>query len=348
VRQLTTIPGDNTHIGTYRVIRTLKVAASNEVVLAVNEGPHGDEEPVVIKRLLPGFDGEPWRTRSLTREALAYARVSHPSVLRLYDFLSVDGLPAMVLEFVDGMSLAEMLEALRERGRRLPRPLAFHIAGRLFAALAAAHAACDPDSGLPAPVIHRDVSPGNVLLTREGEVKLSDFGVAHLGNGELETQSELLKGTWGYMAPEQVREEKVTVRTDLYCAALVVRELLTGVVAFPRCGQTHLAYLQEMAAPWLTPMRELELGLSPRLLRALDSALEPEPAARRVTAEELHTLVRAETAWDGARSDLATLVLDLLAPEVRMSLPPNTSRRAFDTEVVQDVDVLLAAMDRMA
>ena len=337
-----------THIGHYRVVRTLKVAASNEVVLAIPEGPNGDEAPVVIKRLLPGFEHDPWRTRSLTREALAYARLSHPAVLRMYDFFAVDGLPAMVLEFVDGLSLAELLDALRARVRRLPQTLAIHIAAQLFSALAAAHGARDPRTGLLTPVIHRDVNPGNVLLTRAGEVKLSDFGVAQVGGGDPETQSGVLKGTWGYMAPEQVHDGAVTIRTDLYDGALVVRELLTGLPAFPRIGQTHLAYLQEMAAPGLTPMVSLGLRLPPALLTAIDRALEPNPSARHVSAAELHGLLSAQgDAAEGAAA-LAVLVGEVTPPrEDRSSLAPSVARHTFDADVVQDVDVLLAAMDRL-
>src|SRR5207302_7068705 len=119
-------------------------------------------------------------SRSLGREATAYARLTHPAILRLYDYFAVKGEPAMVLEFVDGVSLARLVEVLRERGEKLPTAAAIYVAERIFAALTAAHSARDPRTREFSPVIHRDAAPANVIVTAEGEVKLSNFGFAKL------------------------------------------------------------------------------------------------------------------------------------------------------------------------
>ena len=140
------------------------------------------------------------------REAAAYARLSHPSIVRLYDFFANDDQLVMVLEYIDGPPLSQLRGMLKAVGQQLDDATAIYVASSIFEALAAAHGATD-DTGEPAPVIHRDVNPSNVLIPWDGHVKLADFGVAKVTGASHQSSVGLIRGTFGYMAPEQVKGE---------------------------------------------------------------------------------------------------------------------------------------------
>ena len=292
----------------YRVLRTLELAASSEMVLAVSEGPFGFERTVVIKRLLPGFEVDPAMLRSLAQEAMQYADLTHPAIVRMYDFFAVNSRPAMVLENINGRSLARLLEPPRQH---VPRAAALHIGARIFAALAAAHAARDPKTGLSLPVVHRHVSPATVLVTYAGDVKLSDFGFARLIGISSDTRGGLAAGTLGYMAPEQVLGHAVGPRTDVYCGALLVRELLTGAQVFPADRLTRGEYMQQMARPVLSPIAQAVPGLPEAVAEALSRALEPAQEMRKITAEELHRTLRGAVDREQAQKELAQAMVRL-------------------------------------
>jgi serine/threonine-protein kinase len=292
----------------YRVLRTLELASSSEIVLAVSEGPFGFERTVVIKRLLPGYEVDPAMLRSLAHEAMQYAELTHPAIVRMYDFFAVNSRPAMVLEYIDCRSLGRLLDPPREE---IPRAAALHVGARVFAALAAAHAAHDPKTGLPSPVVHRHVSPATVLVTYAGDVKLSDFGFARLIGISRDTRTGVTTGSLGYMAPEQVLGHSVTARTDVYCAALLVRELLTGMPVFPAAGLTSGEYMQVMARPHLAPIAEVCPGLPEAVSDALTRALDPLQDTRIITAEELHRTLRGAVDRGLAQRELAAAMARL-------------------------------------
>ena len=148
----------------YRVIRRLATGGTSDVLLAKAEGPHGFERTVVLKLLLAHFRNEELMEKMFAREASAYARLSHPAIVKLYDFFSDSGQLVMALEYVDGLPLHRLRAMLKTSGDLLDDRASIFIAARIFAALAAAHAARDPESGEFAPVIHRDVNPSNVLI----------------------------------------------------------------------------------------------------------------------------------------------------------------------------------------
>jgi hypothetical protein len=300
---------EDAHIGRYRILRRLETNEISEVVLAVTEGAFGFERAVAIKRLLPHAHADPKRARSFGQEASAYARLTHPAIVRLYDFFTVDDMPAMVLEYVDGVSLQTLVEQLRARGQKLPMVAALYIGTRIFAALSAAHGARDPATGALSPVIHRDVSPANVLVGRDGEVKLSNFGFAKLvgASAATDTNIEAPKGTLEYMAPEQLLCGSISPRTDVYAAALVLRELLSGTPAFVRGSEVYVDYLQAIAKPSLAPVASVCAGLPRAVASALASALEPDVEKRVVTAVGVQRVLNAH------RADGRAKLLEVLA-----------------------------------
>jgi len=259
---------------------------------------------VAIKRLGANVAWDVDHARALVREAMAYARIDHPAVLRLHEFVEHAGRLALVLEYVDGLSLKRLRALLAERDAKLSDGCVLFLMAEVFAALAAAHAARDPETDEPAPVVHRDVSPANVLVARDGAVKLGDFGIARVGGVAPDTRAGVFKGTFGYMAPEQVIGGPITPATDVYSACLLLRELLLGYAAFPQKSSSMLALLRAMAVPELERIEVLRRGVPPEVCALLATGLAAEPSARTVTAAEAHAML-ARLAPVGARAELA-------------------------------------------
>ena len=314
-------PEPGQHLGPYRITRRLGIGATSEVLLAVSHGPYGFERTVVIKRLLARCEVDPALHRMLASEAVAYARLTHPAIVRLYDFFAPDGKVALVLEYVDGPSLARLGVLLKSKREALGDPAALYIASRVFAALAAAHAARDPHSGEFAPVVHRDVSPGNILIPWDGFVKLGDFGMAKVSGVSGDSRAGTLKGTYGYMAPEQVVGERVSPRTDVYAGCLLLRELLLSRPAFAQGKMAELEYLKSMADPQLTPLEKIRGGLSRNLTDAMRRGLARDPEERTLTAAEMVRVLRNETDMDRAHAALVMKLARVRPPEERATTP---------------------------
>jgi serine/threonine protein kinase len=327
-------------LGGYEIVRRIGVGGMSEVLLAVASGPHGFRRQVVIKRLLPGGLSEltdEERARMLAREATACARLTHPAIVRLFDFFEADGQPALVLEYVDGPSLSRLRSLLRARGARLADAPACYIAHRVFEGLAAAHDARDPETLQSSPVVHRDVSPGNVLVPWDGFVKLTDFGIAKIAGTISDTRAGFMKGTYGYMAPEQVRGHAVSPRTDVFTACVLLREMLTWTITFPRGRLSELEFLGTMAEPSVAPIRTLRPDLPRSLADAIDHGLEANPALRTISAKEMAASLRALVDLERAREDLVAVLSGLRGDaerhdvERRLSLP---TPAAFASAVV--------------
>ncbi len=288
----------------YRVMKRLATGGTSDVLLARAEGPHGFERVVVLKVLLHQFRDNEEFVEMFALEAAAYARLSHPAIVKLYDFFSEHGELVMVLEYVDGLPLNKLRALLQSQGRWLDDRAAMFIAWRIFGALSAAHSATDPQSGDPSPVIHRDVNPSNVLVPWDGHVKIADFGIAKVAGLGSETKTGLIKGTYGYMAPEQVRGEAVTGRADVYAACLVLWELLARRKAVVRGNASDLDVLRAMAEPHLPSLATLRPELPEPLLRAIARGLTPEPDQRAISAEDLCHALRASGALRDGREAL--------------------------------------------
>ena len=303
------------YVGAHQIVAVLGESAETEVLLATTRGPRGFSRPVVIKRLRANRDVE-ITGRYLAREAVAHTRLNHPNIVRLYEFLEEEGQLALVLEYVPGISLSKARSLLQQRREALSDECVLYVMSHVFAALAAAHAARDPWTSEFVPVIHRDVSPSNVLLAWDGSVKLADFGIARLAGLESDTRAGLLKGTYGYMAPEQVLGDPITPRTDIYSACLLLRELLLRRRTFVRGDTPELEFLQLMARPILDPIESLRTGVPPEICRALRTGLRLNPDERTVTAGELRDLLAGAIQPREARKQLVATLADVRPPDV--------------------------------
>lgn len=217
-------------LGRYRIVMPLARGGQGVIYLARNEGAAGFVKPVVVKAIHPHLTHDADRVEGFQREARVLSMLQHPSIVSVLDFTRHDGTYAMVLDYVHGYSVGGWFKYLRATHRQVPAELSTFIVCRVLEALHYAHTKKGSD-GTNLQVIHRDVAPGNILLDTEGNVRLTDFGVARLDPESTEIKAgaqKLLKGTLAYLAPELWVGEEPTPRSDVYAAAVVLHELLTG------------------------------------------------------------------------------------------------------------------------
>jgi len=279
-------------VGRYAIFDRIAAGGMASVHVGRLLGEGGFARTVAVKRLHPQFALDPDFVAMFLDEARLAARIRHPNVVATVDIVASEGEPLLVMEYVDGESLSTLLRAALDRNERVPIDV---VAGVMTQALAGLHAAHDAknDLGEPLGLVHRDVSPQNILVGTDGVSRVLDFGVAK-ALGKLHTTREgQLKGKLGYLAPEQVAGHTVTRRTDVFAAAVVLWEALTGRRLFS--GDSEGGVLQSIMDTVVQPPSvhapEVPAALDAVVLRGLskepvdrfDSALEMAEAIERAT-----------------------------------------------------------------
>jgi serine/threonine-protein kinase len=253
-------------------------------------GHGGFSRPVAIKRLHRQFARDPEFVNMLLDEARLAARVSHPNVVQTIDIVASADEVFLVMEYVHGATLAQLVRAVGKRGERVPPRIAVGIVCGILHGLQAAHEARD-HLGERLDLIHRDVSPHNVLVGPDGVARLLDFGVAK-ATGRLQTTREgQLKGKLAYMAPEQALGAAVTARTDIFAASVVLWELLTGARLF--YAKSEAAVLSRVLTAEVSSPSAVLPGLPPAFDRVVMRGLERDPARRYTSAREMATELAA-------------------------------------------------------
>lgn len=215
--------------GRYQLIERLAMGGMAELFVATSPGEHGFQKKVVIKRLLPHLLGDDTYKDMFIDEAKLTARLVHPKIAQTFELGKVDTALFIAMEFVDGIDVLALLREYATRRRRIEPQLAAWIAHEVLDALDYAHNLSD-ESGSTLGIVHRDISPSNVLLSARGDVKLVDFGIARAIDPDRAHKSKTgtLKGKYGYMSPEQVIELPLDGRSDVFSVGVVLAELLTG------------------------------------------------------------------------------------------------------------------------
>jgi len=303
-------------IGGFRILRRLANGSTSDVLLARAEGPHGFQRVVALKILLARARVNPGFERDVATAASAYARLSHPAVVKLYDSFAADGQIVLVLEFVDGLPLHKLRAMLATTGERVEDRPAMYLAQRVFGALAAAHGSRDSLKGEHSPVIHGDVNPSNILVPWDGQVKLGDFGIARATGAPADTRAGFIKGTYGYSAPEQVAGKEVTERADIYSAGVILWELLARRKAVQRGSLNDAQVLKAMAHPEFPSLDLLRPDLNAAVRAAVKRAVEPDPAKRTITADEMVTILGQAAVAEDGRKGLAAAMAKLRATGV--------------------------------
>src|SRR5262245_55049388 len=214
-------------LGPYELLQKLATGGMAEIYIARREGPHGFSKRIALKRILPQLAADSEFVAMFIDEARLCAQLTHPNLVQVFDFGEEGDELYMAMELVEGTTAAKVARAAAQRGEPVPPEVALHIALSVGRGLAHAHDACD-EEGRPLGLVHRDVSPGNILISRAGAVKLADFGIARAAEFERRTDQGQLKGKLGYMSPEQVTGRELDAKSDQFTAAIVLAELLTA------------------------------------------------------------------------------------------------------------------------
>ncbi|WP_223764627.1 serine/threonine-protein kinase [Corallococcus sp. AS-1-6] len=294
-------------IGKYEVLTQLTVGGMAELFLGYTSGPGGFRKYVVIKRILPDARSNDQFVRMFLDEARITAAFNHPNIAQVFDLGEEDDGLYLAMEFIGGQNLNQVTSACLKK--RQPVPLAFtlSVARDVCLALHYAHTFTTP-GGEASPVIHRDVAQKNIMVTYDGTVKLLDFGIAKAKNSLERTSVGTVKGTTGYMSPEQVRGDPLDGRSDLFSVGVVMHELITGERLFAgKTERDEMVKILEDAIPWpsvLLPhisedisrvvMRALERNVDRRYPSGRDMARAIEKAAggKLMDAEQRAALMK--------------------------------------------------------
>jgi len=311
--------------GRYQLIRKLAMGGMAEIYLAKQKGIEGFEKTLVVKRILPHLSENEDFVRMFRQEARTAARLNHANIAQIFDLGKEEetGAEYIAMEFIHGEDVRRISKQAEALGREIPLGLVMRIVADACAGLDYAHKHSD-ENGRPLDIVHRDVSPQNILVSFDGSVKVVDFGIAKAADQATVTQSGVLKGKYSYMSPEQAAGQRVDCRTDVFAIGVVLWELLTGARLFKRASD--VATLNAVAECRVDPPSSVNPSLPPDVDDLVMRALARDLNERYQEALQLQVaiedwLVRNQQAASSAH--LAAFMQDLyaerLAEESRLS-----------------------------
>ncbi|MBI5501813.1 MAG: serine/threonine protein kinase [Deltaproteobacteria bacterium] len=302
-----------TIFGPYRILARIGRGGMAEIYLASRTGPGGFSRDVVLKRILPQRAADPEFVRMFVDEAGLLSRLTHSNIAQVYEFGEIEGSHYLAMEYVRGISLDRLIRVFERPG--LPIAHAARIAAEVARGLDHAHRATDA-RGRPLAIVHRDVSPTNVLVSYEGEVKLIDFGIARSAVRATETAAGTVKGKVRYMSPEQCRGRPLDPRSDVFSLGIVLWEALTGELLFPQSETFDVmeAIVQQPIVPPSVRRPEVPPELDGVVLRALAKTPEERYGAAGDMAQALDAFLAERRLLSNAQ---------LLSELLRMRFAPS-------------------------
>ncbi len=328
-----------TRLGRYCVVRRIGGGGMAELYLARLDGPNRFVKPVALKLMHAHLTDTPEFVGMFMREARIAASLQHPQIVQVLDVGEYDGEYFLALEYVHGLDLRRVLA--ERRGVPLPLGAALRIVIDIATALHHAHSLCD-GSGRPLGIVHRDVSPSNILIAYDGAVKLTDFGIAHMTEQTHVTATGALKGKPGYMSPEQCLQENIDARSDVFALGVVLYELTTGRAAFPG---DMIATMNRILDGRYTAPGQLVRGYPPALASIVARALAPQAEQRFPSAAALRAALegfaRQQPGLDTGTEGLVALLTARFgaAPQPDLDTPALTV--VMPTTVVDAVSPML-------
>jgi tRNA A-37 threonylcarbamoyl transferase component Bud32 len=337
--------GNGTRLGRYVVVRRIGSGGMAELYLARLDGPQRFVKPVALKLMHAHLADQPGFLDMFLKEARIAAALDHPGIVQVLDVGSWEGEHFLALEYVHGRDLRQILSEVRPE--RVPLGCAVRIVLEVGAALQFAHQLSDA-TGRPLQIVHRDVSPSNVLVSYGGAVKLADFGVARIVEHTHATVTGSLKGKLGYMSPEQCMQEQVDARSDVFALAVTLYEATTGRRAFH--GDQPVAVMNRVIDGQWTPPSEIVPGYPKRLheivARGLAVDLDERYASAAMLCEDLQAFAVA-AGLDTRPETLGAFMMVRYGapalPDLSVATVVHTSPSVVDTTTVEDTRPTVAA-----
>ncbi len=280
-----------------------------DIYRATTRQADGGELPIVVKRLCPKASQDADFLTGFVDEARIAALLNHPNIAKTYEWGKHQDSLFFALEYIQGTNLASLMQSVAEQNLRFPPTIGLHVVSEVLAGLAYAHGLKDP-YGNPLGLVHRDVSPPNVVISESGEVKLVDFGLAKLADRLQNTLPGAFLGKFTYMSPEQIRRKEVDVRADIYSCGVMLYELLTGIKLRSKGEESDIRFVLEAARS--RPPASVHKDIPAELDQLVARAMEEDPSGRPATAVDmLGELGQFLDRWD-RKVDAASLAAYLV------------------------------------
>ena len=302
--------------GKYLLLERVNVGGMAEVFKAKTFGVEGFERMLAVKRILPSIAEDQEFITMFVDEAKIAVQLTHANIAQIFDLGKVGDSYFIALEYVSGKDLRAIFDRARKRGETVPVPMACYTMMKVCEGLDYAHNKKDP-SGRELTLVHRDVSPQNILLSYDGEVKVIDFGIAKAAGKAGRTQAGILKGKFGYMSPEQVRGLPIDRRSDIFSCGIVLYELLTGERLF--VGESDFSTLEKVRNVEILPPSTYNRKIPDELERIVLKALAKDTEDRYQNAIDLHDELQAFVYTAGefySRKDLAAWMKKTFGKEI--------------------------------
>jgi eukaryotic-like serine/threonine-protein kinase len=326
-------------LGSYLLVERLNTGGMADIYLAKQFGFGGTDQIVALKCIRPEIAEDPVFIRMFVDEAKLAVLLRHGNIASTYELGCIGSTYCIAMEFIHGRDLRALIERARARGVQVPERLGLHIMAQICDGLDYAHRKADP-VGVPLNIVHRDVSPQNMLLSYAGEVKVIDFGIAKAATHASRSQAGVLKGKYGYMSPEQVRGQSVDARSDIFACGVVLWELLTRERLFS--GSSDFSVLEKVRQVEVIPPTLVSPSISPDVEAVIMRALERDPNDRYATASDMRDAlleIMLRRYGQASPRDLVALMVSLFEVEKQEEMGRLERARQF-TEMPADAEAL--------
>ena len=332
----------------YRVIKRLEAGGMAEVFIGEAQSVQGFKKKVAIKRVLPHLAQNQNFIGMFLDEARLGARLTHANIVSVTDIGAADGTFFIVMEYVEGANLKKIIETLRQQGRPFPLKEAIYLCMEACRGLSFAHELED-DAGKLLNIVHRDVSPPNILISKRGEVKVTDFGLAKASTQLEKTDPGVVKGKFSYLAPEAAQGENVDARADLFAMGIVLWEMLAGRRLF--LGETDYQTVKLVQQAQVPSLSRLNPEVDSEFEKVLGKALARDPRERYQSAREMGDALAGYLFSHQLKVtsyDIANLVKAVLAQEKPEASTAQAGQQSIIDKLIQEELLRFTSLDDFA
>jgi eukaryotic-like serine/threonine-protein kinase len=322
----------------YKVTERIDAGGMAEVFRGVAESIQGFKKSVAIKRILPNLTRKPKFVQMFLDEAKLSLHLQHANIVQVFDIGVADNTYFIVMEYIDGGNLRTLLDSLRRQGRRMKIEHTIFIMMQVCSGLGYAHDMHDPESGRPLGIVHRDISPPNILISRQGEVKLVDFGLAKAASQVENTEPGVVKGKFSYLSPEAAEGREVDHRSDIFAVGIVLFELLAGRRLF--YGDTDYDTVQLVRQARIPSLKSLNPEVETQLEEIVRKALARDVVDRYQHAADLQDALAQYLFSRGMKvtsRDIAQLVQQCLKEKERSAPPKPRVSNIIDALISEEI-----------